>query len=100
MTLTVDCRIQQRERIQRLGCWHNFQLNIPLYINIFIYVGKEDHRFIVELHYLNHPLFVQLLDLSAAELGYSHNGALRMACDIPLFEHVLTLLSNSNPSAH
>jgi len=55
-----------------------------------IYVGKEDHRFIVDIHYLNHPLFAEVLDLSARELGYSHKGALRIACDIPLFEsHIL-----------
>ncbi|GLJ42142.1 hypothetical protein SUGI_0872660 [Cryptomeria japonica] len=65
-----------------------------------VYVGNEGHRFIVDIHILSHPLFEELLQLSAEELGYSHNGGLRVACNIRLFEHLLRLLNSRNPSAH
>ncbi|PRQ19504.1 putative small auxin-up RNA [Rosa chinensis] len=58
-------------------------------------------KFEMEANYLNHPLFQSLLELSAEqELGYSYDGALRIACDVDLFHYLLHLLETSNPSAH
>jgi hypothetical protein len=37
-----------------------------------IYVGDVSHCFIVGINYLNHPLFVELLDLFAGKFGYFH----------------------------
>ncbi|GLJ42143.1 hypothetical protein SUGI_0872710 [Cryptomeria japonica] len=65
-----------------------------------VYVGNEGHRFVVDIHFLSHPLFEKLLQLSAEELGYSHKGGLRVACTIPAFERLLSLLNSRNPSAH
>ncbi|GLJ42141.1 hypothetical protein SUGI_0872650 [Cryptomeria japonica] len=65
-----------------------------------IYVGNEGYRFIVDIHFLSHPLFEELLQLSAEELGYSHKGGLKVACSIRLFEHLLRLINTRNPAAH
>ncbi|GLJ42140.1 hypothetical protein SUGI_0872620 [Cryptomeria japonica] len=65
-----------------------------------VYVGKEGHRFVVDVNFLSHPLFEELLELSAEELGYSHKGGLRVACNIRIFEYLLSLLNSRNPSAH
>ncbi|KAF9601721.1 hypothetical protein IFM89_022708 [Coptis chinensis] len=66
-----------------------------------VYVGKDvPCKFELEANYLNHPLFENLLELSVDEFGYSYNGALRIACDIDLFQYLLELLNSRNPSAH
>ncbi|OVA10380.1 Auxin-induced protein [Macleaya cordata] len=70
-----------------------------------VYVGKDEVpcKFDIETHYLNHPLFKNLLlqlSHSVEEFGYSYNGALRIACDIDLFKFLLDLLESRNPCAH
>ncbi|XP_042494258.1 auxin-responsive protein SAUR72-like [Macadamia integrifolia] len=67
-----------------------------------MYVGKDDVpcKFDLEANYLNHRLLVNLLHFSVEEFGYSYNGALRIACEIDLFQHLLQLLHTRNPSAH
>ncbi|KAH7673973.1 Small auxin-up RNA protein [Dioscorea alata] len=71
--------------------------------HIWVCVGAENEetqRFELETNYLNHPLFEDLLRLSVQEFGYSYAGALRIACDIDFFLHVLHLLRSSNPRVH
>ncbi|XP_068649408.1 auxin-induced protein 15A-like [Aristolochia californica] len=69
--------------------------------HVRVYVGKEVLcKFELEANYLNHPLFENLLQLSVDEFGYSYEGALRIACEIDLFLHLLELLKSRNPSAH
>jgi SAUR family protein len=65
-------------------------------------IGKDDIvcKFEMETNYLNHPLFENLLRLSEEEFGYSYDGALRIACEIDLFQYLLHLLKTSNSSAH
>ncbi|XP_050378380.1 auxin-responsive protein SAUR71-like [Argentina anserina] len=69
-----------------------------------VFVGSDIDmmcKFEMEANYLNHPLFLSLLELSAEkEFGYSYDGALRIACDVDLFHYLLHLLETSNPSAH
>ncbi|XP_008796457.2 auxin-induced protein X10A [Phoenix dactylifera] len=69
---------------------------------IWVCVGRDEkaQRFELEANYLNHPLFEDLLRLSAPEFGYSYEGALRIACETDLFLHLLDLLRSSNPSVH
>lgn len=61
---------------------------------------QEQMKFELDANYLNHPLFQDLLNLSKEETGYSYGGALRIACEIDLFLHLLHLLKSSNPSVH
>lgn len=69
--------------------------------HVRVNVGKDIVcKFEMEANYLNHPLFENLLRLSEEEFGYSYDGALRIACEIDLFQYLLHLLKTSNPSAH
>ncbi|WCJ44808.1 SAUR-like auxin-responsive protein family [Euphorbia peplus] len=68
---------------------------------IRVYVGKEfEWKLEMEANFLNHPLFEDLLRISEEEFGFSYDGALRIACDIHLFEYLVHLLKTSNPCAH
>ncbi|KAF5455537.1 hypothetical protein F2P56_025101 [Juglans regia] len=69
--------------------------------HVRVNVGKDIVcRFDLEANYLNHPLFENLLRLSEEEFGYSYDGALRIACEIDVFQYLVHLLKTSNPSAH
>ncbi|KAL8033191.1 hypothetical protein ABFX02_13G146000 [Erythranthe guttata] len=57
-----------------------------------VYVGDEMERFVVSAELLNHPIFVKLLNKSAAEYGYEQQGVLRIPCHVFLFERVLEAL--------
>ncbi|KAL6178849.1 hypothetical protein ACLB2K_050366 [Fragaria x ananassa] len=69
-----------------------------------VYVGRYFDlmcKFEMEANYLNHPIFQIVLELAAEQgFGYSYDGALRIACDVNLFHHLLRLLETRNPSAH
>ncbi|KAK9112234.1 hypothetical protein Scep_019753 [Stephania cephalantha] len=80
----------------------SFQSDLPKG-HIRVYVGKSSNvlcMFEIEAYYLNHPLFEALLKLSGEELGYSYDGALRIACEIDLFKYLLDLLEKRNSLAH
>lgn len=69
--------------------------------HVKVYVGKDAPcKFELAAIYLNHPLLENLLQLSVDEFGYSYDGAVRISCDIDLFQHVLELLESRNPKAH
>ncbi|GLU00169.1 hypothetical protein SLE2022_175550 [Rubroshorea leprosula] len=69
--------------------------------HVRVYVGKDIKcKFEMEANFLNHPLFESLLRLSEEEFGYSYDGALRIACEIDLFQYLVHLLKTSNPSVH
>ncbi|XP_075482275.1 auxin-responsive protein SAUR71-like [Primulina tabacum] len=57
-----------------------------------VYVGDEMERFVVSADFLNHPIFVTLLNKSAQEYGYEQKGVLRIPCHVFLFERVLEAL--------
>lgn len=69
---------------------------------IRVCVGRDvsQQRLDVEAVFLNHPLFRDLLHLSEDEFGYSYAGALRIACDVDLFLHLVELLRSSDPAVH
>ncbi|XP_058744397.1 auxin-responsive protein SAUR71-like [Vicia villosa] len=54
-----------------------------------VYVGEEMQRFVLNAEILNHPVFMNLLNLSVQEYGYTHNGVLRIPCRVSVFEQVL-----------
>ncbi|KAK9135459.1 hypothetical protein Syun_014789 [Stephania yunnanensis] len=80
-----------------------FHSDLPIRGHIRVCVGKSTTvlcNFDLEANYLNHPLFVALLGISGEELGYSYEGALRIACEIDLFKYLLDLLDSRNPLVH
>ena len=54
-----------------------------------VYVGDEMERFVVSAEFLNHPIFIKLLNKSAQEYGYEQQGVLRIPCHVLVFERVL-----------
>ncbi|XP_057859127.1 auxin-responsive protein SAUR71-like [Cryptomeria japonica] len=61
-----------------------------------VYVGKDvSVRYVIEAKVVNHPLFAQLLQTSVEEFGYEQTGALRIPCDIVLFETILNQIKNT-----
>lgn len=63
-----------------------------------VYVGQERQRFVINAQNLNHAVFRCLLQKSAEEYGFNHNGGLFIACEVVLFEHVLWLIETNDPS--
>lgn len=63
-----------------------------------VYVGSDGHLFIIDIHYLKHPLFEELLELSAQEFGYAEKGGIRVACNVDFFEYLMRLLNSANPA--
>lgn len=57
-----------------------------------VYVGDEMERFAVSAELLNHPVFVTLLEKSAAEYGYEQKGVLRIPCHVLIFERLMEAL--------
>ncbi|KAL5699436.1 hypothetical protein ACHQM5_030341 [Ranunculus cassubicifolius] len=55
-------------------------------------VGKELKRFIIPTEYLGHRAFELLLREAEEEFGFQHEGALRIPCEVPVFEKVLKLV--------
>lgn len=64
-----------------------------------VYVGKEKKRFVISTHFLSHRLFKSLLKRSEEEFGFVYQGGLAIACEPVLFEHLLWIIGNDDPSA-
>eukprot|EP01018_Ginkgo_biloba_P030347 Gb_38676 [translate_table: standard] len=54
-----------------------------------IYVGKGITRFVINVHLLNHPVFAELLQMSADKYGYDQSGGLKIPCDVVLFHRIM-----------
>ncbi|KAF3781346.1 Auxin-responsive protein [Nymphaea thermarum] len=59
-------------------------------------VGEEMERFVVSAESLNHPLFAELLRLSAQEYGYDQKGVLRIPCPAGIFRTILDILRRTD----
>lgn len=59
-------------------------------------VGEEGRRLAVRLELVNHPAFAELLRASAEAYGYSHGGALRIACSVHAFELLVAALDEAD----
>ncbi|MCO5609436.1 hypothetical protein L7F22_063662 [Adiantum nelumboides] len=63
------------------------------YVPVCVTGSHDTKRYLIKAKHLNHPLFLDLLQLTAHEYGYSHKGIIKIICDITLFEKVLACLS-------
>ncbi|GJN18980.1 hypothetical protein PR202_gb06204 [Eleusine coracana subsp. coracana] len=57
-----------------------------------LYVGQEMKRFVIPTEYLGHWAFEPLLREAEEEFGFQHQGALRIPCDVEVFEATLRLV--------
>lgn len=68
--------------------------------HLAVYVGQQcSTRFVIQAAYLNHPVFMALLEKAEEEFGYAHKGGLAIPCDELLFEHILHLFNRDDPAA-
>ncbi|RLM79129.1 auxin-induced protein X15-like [Panicum miliaceum] len=58
-------------------------------------VGEEMKRFVIPTEYLGHWAFEELLKEAEEEFGFRHEGALRIPCDVEVFEGILRLKLNN-----
>lgn len=57
-----------------------------------VYVGDEMRRFVIPTEYLGHWAFAELLREAEEEFGFRHEGALRIPCDVEVFEGILRVV--------
>ncbi|KAL2892540.1 Auxin-responsive protein SAUR40 [Bienertia sinuspersici] len=55
---------------------------------------EEEERFMVPLGLMKHPSIVDLLQLSANEFGYNHQGVLHIPCESHHFRGVIGSISS------
>ncbi|GLJ24252.1 hypothetical protein SUGI_0462410 [Cryptomeria japonica] len=79
--------MRRSKREKDLGVVRGF---LPVYVG----EGGNMERFVIATHYLNHPLFVELLQSMGQEHGYHHQGGLTIPCEVVLFEHILKLVDD------
>ncbi|ERM99411.1 auxin-induced protein 6B [Amborella trichopoda] len=61
---------------------------------IAVYVGQELRRYVIPVSYLNHSVFMALLQKAEEEFGFTNNGGIKLPCEVAVFEHILWLLKN------
>lgn len=60
-----------------------------------VYVGKTRRRYLISSNVIRHPLFQVLVKKSGVFTG----GGLAVGCEVVLFEHLLWLLENTDPTS-
>ncbi|KAG0461692.1 hypothetical protein HPP92_021670 [Vanilla planifolia] len=55
-------------------------------------VGEEMKRFVIPTEYLGHRAFAALLRDAEEEFGFQHEGALRIPCEVSVFESILKVV--------
>ncbi|KAH7424029.1 hypothetical protein KP509_12G086600 [Ceratopteris richardii] len=63
--------------------------------HLAVYVGENEQartRFVIKTACLRHPLFKALLEKTAEEMGFHHEGALGIPCEAHFFEFLLNLI--------
>ncbi|XP_074266410.1 auxin-induced protein X15-like [Silene latifolia] len=66
-----------------------------------VMVGNEEgkwKKFVVPTWFMKDPSIVALLQLSADEFGYNHQGVLQIPCDIQVFQSIIAKLSKKGRS--
>ena len=62
-------------------------------------IGEEMKRFVIPTEYLGHWAFEELLREAEEEFGFRHEGALRIPCDVEVFEGILRLVGRKEEAA-
>ncbi|XP_076955141.1 uncharacterized protein LOC143629877 [Bidens hawaiensis] len=63
-----------------------------------VWVGRDEDamkKFVIPTDYLAHQAFSVLLRDAEEEFGFQQEGILKIPCDVPLFERILSLLSDN-----
>ncbi|CAJ2679466.1 auxin-induced SAUR [Trifolium pratense] len=61
---------------------------------VAVYVGEKQKRYVVQISYLNQPLFQDLLNQAEEEFGYDHpTGGLTIPCTEDVFQRITSSLN-------
>ncbi|XP_076942431.1 uncharacterized protein LOC143612291 [Bidens hawaiensis] len=63
-----------------------------------VWVGRDEDamkKFVIPMDYLAHQAFSVLLRDAEEEFGFQQEGILKIPCDVPLFERILSMLSDN-----
>ncbi|EPS61615.1 auxin-responsive family protein, partial [Genlisea aurea] len=61
---------------------------------------EQQQRFVIPVAYLNHPLFLQLLEEAEEEYGFSQRGPINIPCLVERFRSVSGLIDLETTSHH
>jgi len=64
-----------------------------------VYVGSGRQRFVVRTEWVNHPLFLALLEEAEVEFGYAAAGPLELPCNAEVFAGVLEQIEEEKQRA-
>ncbi|GAB2285585.1 hypothetical protein Dimus_020031 [Dionaea muscipula] len=80
------------ESPRRQHCHHEVRKG---YVPVMVgdYEGVRE-KFMVRTQYMTQPSIVALLELSADEFGYQHQGMLQISCDPDTFREIINSLSH------
>ncbi|XP_027337360.1 auxin-responsive protein SAUR32-like [Abrus precatorius] len=62
--------------------------------------GEEQHKIMVPVMYLNHPLFSQLLKEAEEEYGFDQQGTIIIPCHVEEFRYVQDLINRDKSPQH
>lgn len=62
--------------------------------SLAVCVGREMKRYVVPTEYLSHRAFGMLLREAEEEFGFQHEGALRIPCEVEVFERILKVVED------
>ncbi|XP_073128796.1 auxin-responsive protein SAUR78 [Henckelia pumila] len=63
-----------------------------------IFVGSSRKRYVVSYKHLNHPLLNALIEKSNEKSGPGRDPDLLVKCEVVLFDHLLWMLDNADPT--
>ncbi|KAJ0103115.1 hypothetical protein Patl1_05277 [Pistacia atlantica] len=56
--------------------------------------GEEQHKFVIPVMYINHPLFMELLKEAEEEFGFDQKGPITIPCHVEEFRNVQGIIDN------
>lgn len=62
--------------------------------------GEEQHKFVIPVMYINHPLFIQLLNEAEEEYGFDQKGLITIPCHVEEFRNVQGLIDKDKSIHH
>ncbi|XP_031269160.1 auxin-responsive protein SAUR32-like [Pistacia vera] len=62
--------------------------------------GEEQHKFVIPVMYINHPLFMQLLKEAEEEYGFDQKGPITIPCHVEEFRNVQGMIDKDKSIHH
>uniref|UniRef100_A0A5B7B153 Uncharacterized protein n=1 Tax=Davidia involucrata TaxID=16924 RepID=A0A5B7B153_DAVIN len=69
-------------------------------VAIMVGEGEEQHRFVIPVIYINHPLFMELLKEAEEEYGFDQKGPINIPCHVEEFRYVQGMIDKERSHHH